>query len=100
MLYKPTYVDMCVLELSTTSEAVTCFTKSCSQIIRKNYLKACNLFKEETPTQVVSCEFCEIIKSIFFHRASPETASATSMYDLHYKYLEENMMIKPLYLQI
>ena len=27
---------------------------------------ACNFFKKETSTQVVLCEFCEIVKNIFF----------------------------------
>ena len=29
-------------------------------------LQACNFTRKETPTQVFSCEFCEIFKNIFF----------------------------------
>ena len=32
--------------------------------------KACNFIKKETLTQVFSCEFCEIFKNTFFHRAT------------------------------
>ena len=36
-----------------------------------------NFIKKETPTQVFSCEFCEIFTNIFFHRTPPVTASVT-----------------------
>ena len=29
-------------------------------------LKACNVIKKETPTQVFSCEYCDIFKSTYF----------------------------------
>ena len=29
-------------------------------------LQACNFTRKETPTQVFSCEFCEIFRNIFF----------------------------------
>ena len=31
-------------------------------------LKACILIKKETPTQVFSCEYCQIFKNILFYR--------------------------------
>ena len=34
-----------------------------------------NFIKKETPTQVFSCEFCEIFKNNFFHRTPPVAAS-------------------------
>ena len=33
-----------------------------------------NFIKKETPTQVFSCEFCEICKNTFLHRAPPVAA--------------------------
>ena len=35
----------------------------------------CNFIKKDTPTQVFSCEFCEIFKSTFFYRTPPVAAS-------------------------
>ena len=37
-------------------------------------LKTCHFIKKETPTQVLSCEYCEIFKNTFFYRTSPMTA--------------------------
>ena len=37
--------------------------------------KACNLIKKETLAQVLSCEFCEISKNMFFYRTPPVAAS-------------------------
>ena len=34
-----------------------------------------NFFKKETPAQVFSCKFCEIIKNTFFYRTLPVAAS-------------------------
>ena len=31
-------------------------------------LKACHYIKKKTPTQVLSCEYCETFKNTFFHR--------------------------------
>ena len=36
---------------------------------------ACNFIKKETPTLVLSFEFCEIFKNTFFYRAHPVAAS-------------------------
>ena len=36
---------------------------------------ACNFIKKESPTQVVSCEFCEILRTRFFYRTSPGNCS-------------------------
>ena len=40
-------------------------TSSRSQMFFKIDLKACNFIEKETPTQVFSCEYCQIIKSSF-----------------------------------
>ena len=37
--------------------------------------QACNFIKKETVAQVFSCEFYEIFKNTFFHRAPPVAAS-------------------------
>ena len=39
----------------------------------------CNFIKKETPTQVFSCEFCEISKNTFFTEHLPVTASGVCM---------------------
>ena len=36
--------------------------------------QACNFIRKETSTQVLSCEFCEIFKDIFFSRTPPLAA--------------------------
>ena len=38
--------------------------------------KVCNFIKKETLARVLFCEFCEITKSTFCYRATPEVASA------------------------
>ena len=40
--------------------------------------RASNFIKKETLAQVFSCEFCEISKNTFFHRAPPVAASVGS----------------------
>ena len=54
----------------------------CCQKFRKIHRKtpvleseACNFIKKETPTQVLSCEFCEIFENTNFHRTSPVAVS-------------------------
>ena len=39
-------------------------------------LKVRNFVKKETPTQLVSCEYCEIFKSTFFYRTPLVAVSA------------------------
>ena len=46
MLYQPTYVDMCVLELRLSSEAVNCLIKNLLSNNSQKLLEACNLFKK------------------------------------------------------
>ena len=46
MLYQPTYVDMCVLELHLSSEAVNCLIKNLLSNNLQKLLEACNLFKK------------------------------------------------------
>ena len=57
---------------STVSETVA---RRCS--VKKIVLKhaTTNFFKKETLTQKFSCEFCEILKDIFFQRTPPVDAS-------------------------
>ena len=38
-------------------------------LFKKKLPEAGNFFKKETLTQVLSCKFCEILKSTFFHSA-------------------------------
>ena len=33
--------------------------------------KACNFIEKETPTQMFSCEICEIFENTFFYRTTP-----------------------------
>ena len=43
-------------------------------------LQALGLFiKEETPTQVISCEYCEIFKNTFLYTAHPVAAFCLSV---------------------
>ena len=37
-------------------------------------MKACNFIQKETPTQVFSCEYCEILKNNFFYMTPPVAA--------------------------
>ena len=37
--------------------------------------RVCNLIEKEAPTQVFSCEFCEIFKNTLFYRTPPAAAS-------------------------
>ena len=46
MLYQPTYVDMCVLELRLSSGAVNCLIKNLLSNNSQKLLEACNLFKK------------------------------------------------------
>ena len=39
-------------------------------------LQDCNFIKKEIPTQVFSCEFCEIFKNTFFYRTPLVASSA------------------------
>ena len=48
--------------------------------VLKNFAKftgkhLCNFINKETPTQVFSCEFCEIFKNTVFHRTLPLDAT-------------------------
>ena len=40
-----------------------------SLFFKKKKPEASNFIKKETVAQVISCEFCEILKNTFFHRA-------------------------------
>ena len=51
--------------MSQNSQENTCARKT----------KACNFIKKETLAQVLSCEFCEISKNIFFTENIRVTAS-------------------------
>ena len=41
-------------------------------------LKACNFIEKETPTQVFSCEYCEIFKNTFLYRTTHASVSFPS----------------------
>ena len=42
---------------------------------KKTEGSACNFLKKETPAQVLSWEFCDIYKNIFYYRTSTVAAS-------------------------
>ena len=39
-----------------------------------------NVFQKETPTQVFSCEYCEILKNSLFYRSLAAAASIMQCY--------------------
>ena len=43
-------------------------------------LKTCNFFKKRPPTQVFSCEYCEIFKNTYFEKHLRTTASICRRY--------------------
>ena len=49
--------------------------KHLSRSLFLNKVADSNFIKNETLTQAFSCEFCEIFKSIFFHRTPPVAVS-------------------------
>ena len=52
-----------------------CYDKNSRQTLANHRLEACNFIKEETPAQVLSCEFCEIYKDTFYYRTPLVAAS-------------------------
>ena len=40
--------------------------KTVGRYERSRLIKACDFIKKQTPTQVFSCEYCEIFKSTYF----------------------------------
>ena len=54
-----------VLEISQNAQEKT-FTRAIKFLNKVAGLQACNFTKKETLAQVLSCEFCEISKNIFF----------------------------------
>ena len=60
--------------LLVLSEAVACCSKKRGSWKFRKILRLATLLKE-TPTTVFSCEFCEIFKNTFFHKAPPVAAS-------------------------
>ena len=73
--------------LSSSSEAVICSAKRVFLKIWKIHRKilvlkslfpeGLQLYQKEIPTQVFSCEICEIFKNTFIHIAPPVAASDT-----------------------
>ena len=59
------------LEISQNSQENICVRESLNKV---SHLRPATLFKK-TLAQVFSCEFCEIYKSTFFHRAPLVAAS-------------------------
>ena len=58
------------LKISQNSQENTCI-ESCR-------FAGCSFIKKETPIQVLSCEFCEILKNTFFTEDIQTTASGDS----------------------
>ena len=61
--------------------------------------EACNFIKNETLTQVFSCEFCEVFKNTFFHRAPP----AASVYEMQHRSemgYSRNMIWKKMFIRL
>ena len=54
-----------------------CFPKQMTGFYVK---QACNLIKNETSTQVFSCQFCEIVKDNSFYRKSTVDPSFNKIY--------------------
>ena len=50
---------------------------------------------KETPTQVFSCEYCEIFKKSFFHRTPLVVASENLGYDFNCKFIPETAIESP-----
>ena len=48
---------------------------------------------KETPTQVFSCEICEIFKNTFFHRAHPVAASDNVTKNICLDYPELHLLV-------
>ena len=44
---------------------------------------SCNFIEKETPTQVFSCEFCEIFKNSISYRTSPVAVSAVLITEIN-----------------
>ena len=45
---------------------------------RSNQPEGLQLYQKETPTQVFSCEYCEILKNSFFYRTPLVAASSAA----------------------
>ena len=60
------------LEISQNSQEDICAKVS---FLIKLQVQACNLIKKDTLAQAFSCEFCEISKNTYFHRAPLVVAS-------------------------
>ena len=44
------------------------------------------LYLKETPTQVFSCEFCEIFNNTFFQRTTPIAASGEILFCINFEF--------------
>ena len=62
MLYQPTYVDMCVLELRLSSEAVNCLIKNLLSNNSQKLLEACNLFKKRLRHRCFLANFAKLLR--------------------------------------
>ena len=64
------------LKISQNSQETTCVGGSFFN--KAEGLKPATLLKKETPTQLFSCELCEIFRSSFFHRTPPTFCVTTT----------------------
>ena len=48
----------------------------CGSLLKNLQAEGLQLYQKKTPTQVFSCEVCEIFKNAIFNRKPPVTASA------------------------
>ena len=66
------------------------------QIFRSSHRRCpetCNFIKKETPSQVFSCEFCEISNNTFFTEHLWIPASVKRMFTLKFLYDESNFFL-------
>ena len=68
--------------------------KHLCQSLFSNRPQACNFTETETLAQVFSCEFCEISKNTFFHRA-PLVAASEKLRGLNTKYSKSEPYKRP-----
>ena len=59
-------------------------------------MTACNFIKTETPTQVFSCEYCEIFKNSFFYRTPSVAVSDQILNKDHEVYFDNYLTSIPL----
>ena len=76
--------------LPVEANHLICFPKQMTGFYVK---QACNLIKNETSTQVFSCQFCEIVKDTSFYRKSPVDPSFNKIIDRNHGIKTQNTSI-------